>query len=75
MLTPSLQRQLPILADNISQHFKHSDWLSIGVITGCLELVREHPRLLRSLTWKDADYEGNALILLRQKVASSGVTV
>src|SRR4051812_49598281 len=24
---------------------------------GCLELVREHLRLLRSLTWKDPDYE------------------
>ena len=66
MLASSIQRQLPILADNLTQHFKHSDWLSIGVMTGCLELVREHPRLLRSLTWKDPDYEGNALAVLIQ---------
>jgi hypothetical protein len=68
MLTPSIQRQLPSLAEHITQHFKHSDWLSIGVITGCLELVREHSRLLRSLTWKDPDYEGNALAVLIQIV-------
>ena len=68
MLDPSIQRQLPILAERITQYFKHSDWLAIGVMTGCLELVREHPRLLRSLTWKDPDYEGNALAVLIQIV-------
>jgi hypothetical protein len=68
MLTPSIQRQLPILAEHIARHFRHSDWLAIGIITGCFELVREHPRLLRSLTWKDPDYEGNALAVLIQIV-------
>lgn len=68
MLASSIQRQLPILAEHVIQHFKHGDWLSIGVTTGCLELVREHPRLLRSLTWKDPDYEGNALAVLIQIV-------
>lgn len=68
MLTPSIQRQLPRLAEHIVRYFRQSDWLSIGVITGCLELVREHPRLLRSLTWRDPDYEGNALAVLIQIV-------
>lgn len=71
MLTPSIQRQLPRLAEHIVRHFRQSDWLSIGVITGCLELVREHPRLLRSLTWRDPDYEGNALAVLIQIVENS----
>ena len=37
-------------------------------MTDCLDLIREHPRLLRSLTWKDPDYEGNALAVLIQIV-------
>ena len=68
MLTPSIQRQLPALAERIAQHFKQSDWLALGVMTDCLDLIREHPRLLRSLTWKDPDYEGNALAVLIQIV-------
>src|SRR4051812_29062161 len=70
MLTPSIQRRLSVVAERITQHFKQSDWLSIGVMTECLDLIREHPRLLRSLTWQDSDYEGNALAALIQIVES-----
>lgn len=42
----------------VSHHFSESDWYNIGVLTNSYAEVDNHPRLLRSLSWGDDDYEG-----------------
>lgn len=52
------------LLEFIQQFFTKSDWIKVGYLTGCQELVEGHPRLLRSLDFRDEDYEGNSLQVL-----------
>jgi hypothetical protein len=33
-------------------------WMEIGLLTGAIEDIRNHSRLLRSLAWGDPDYQG-----------------
>ncbi len=58
------QRRLVPLKDLVVEKFTSEHWLELGAITGCLETVQHHPRLLRSLSWDDPDYPGNAMQVL-----------
>ena len=49
--------------------FTEENWLEIGLMTDSLEAVQGHGRLLRSLSWGDSDYSGNAINVLMQIVA------
>ena len=49
--------------------FTSEHWLELGAMTGCLDIVQNHPRLLRSLSWQDEDYPGNVLEVLVSIVA------
>lgn len=51
------KRLLP-LAELAVEHFNSGDWLALGTHTGCLDTVRGHSRLLRSLSFGDDDYSG-----------------
>lgn len=42
----------------VSHAFSESDWYNIGVLTDSYSVVKHHPRLLRSIAFKDDDYEG-----------------
>lgn len=42
------------------KHFNGGDWQALGVYTGELDKVTGHDRLLRSLSFGDEDYSGNA---------------
>ncbi len=44
--------------------FDEGDWRSLGFQMDMLNLVKSHPRLLKSLNWRDADYPGHALTVL-----------
>ena len=70
MLDPDLQRQLPALAERIRKNFDHSDWIAVGAMTGCLDQVEGHHRLLRSLSFRDADYRGHIIVVLSRIVES-----
>lgn len=48
--------------------FNESNWMELGAITNTLEQVENHPRLLRSLNWRDDDYDGLALTFLRKMI-------
>lgn len=63
-LTPSQMQQLFALHDYIRDHFTKMDWIKIAYITNSLDLIDDHPRLLRSLDFNDDDYEGNSLQVL-----------
>lgn len=61
-------RQLLALKDRIVAHFTHSNWREASLLAGCADVVEDHPRLLRSLTFSDDDYEGNALWAVQEMV-------
>lgn len=54
------------MKDIIVQHFTQENFLEIGVISGWTNQIRNHSRLLRSLSWGDPDYPGHVLDLLTQ---------
>ncbi len=56
------------LHDFIRHHFTKSDWIKVAYLTDSLELIEDHPRLLRSLDFKDDDYEGNSLQVLSKLI-------
>lgn len=51
--------------------FDASNWRELGALTNTLDDVEKHPRLLRSLSFGDADYDGLALTFLRKMIGSN----
>lgn len=52
----------------VSHRFSESDWYNVGVLTDSYSTVDKHPRLLRSLSWGDNDYEGCVVQVLVKMV-------
>ena len=52
----------------VSHRLSESDWHNIGVLTNSYAEVDKHPRLLRSLSWGDDDYEGCVVQVLMKMV-------
>lgn len=61
-------RQLIALKNQVVRGFGESNWRELGAITEMLDVVDRHPRLLRSLSWNDDDYEGHALQMLKDMI-------
>ncbi|GAB4015600.1 hypothetical protein [Spirosoma koreense] len=59
------------LHEFIRDYFTKSDWIKLAYLTDNLELIEDHPRLLRSLDFKDDDYEGNSLQVLSKLINES----
>lgn len=59
------------LKDSIVADFDASNWRELGALTNTLDEVEKHPRLLRSLSWGDPDYDGLALTFLRKMIGSN----
>jgi hypothetical protein len=59
-------RKLIEVKDQIVKQFGKSEWLELGFSINCQDIVDDHERLLRSLSWGDPDYEGNVLEVLKQ---------
>jgi len=57
-------KRLLRLKEQIVANFDHSDWQTIGLLTGYWNLIGGHSRLLRSLSWGDEDYAGNVMTIL-----------
>jgi hypothetical protein len=58
-------RQLVALKNQIVTGFNESHWRELGMLTDTFDEVTRHPRLLRSLSWGDSDYEGNVLDMIK----------
>lgn len=73
MTRQTKQKTLRLFAlhEFIQDHFTKSDWIKVGYLTDSLELIEEHPRLLRSLDFKDDDYEGNSLQVLSKLISEN----
>ena len=61
-----LGKQVIALRQRVVANFDAGNWEEIGLLTGRSNTIDEYPRLLRSLSWGDEDYSGNALGVLRQ---------
>lgn len=57
--------RLIALRGRVAANFDASNWEEVGLLTGCSDIIDNHPRLLRSLSWGDEDYDGNVLTVLR----------
>ena len=58
------QKQLIALKTVVVKQFTHGNWTELGLMTGCVDDVQRHPRLIRSLGFGDEDYDGHALDML-----------
>jgi hypothetical protein len=64
-MTPEEGQKFLKLKEVIVDKFQEENWLELGALTGQLALIKNnHARLLRSLSWGDSDYGGNALSVL-----------
>jgi hypothetical protein len=71
-VTREQQKELIEIKNQINKHFTKSDWLDLGYTLGSYETIENHPRLLRSLSFGDDDYEGNILEVLSEMVKKDG---
>jgi AbiJ N-terminal domain 5 len=69
-MTPEQGRKLISLRDAIIKNFHEKHWLELGALTGQIDKIKNHPRLLRSLSWGDEDYDCNTLSVLTDIVAA-----
>lgn len=50
------RKKVDVIAKYIIDSFSEGDWFSFGQMTGAIDAIRGHPRLLRSLSFGDDDY-------------------
>ena len=67
-LDPDQQKSLLPLKERIAAHFTSENWLDLGALTGTLDVVQSHSRLLRSLSFGDEDYAGHVMSVLLSMV-------
>ena len=60
------------LHEFVRTHFTKADWFRVAHLTDNVDLIEDHPRLLRSLDFRDDDYDGNSLQVL-SKLIGDGV--
>ncbi|MGX7894394.1 hypothetical protein [Tsuneonella sp. HG222] len=65
------QRRIIPLKVAIAEKFDRENWLELGLLTGCLNEVKGHQRLLRSWDFGDDDYPGHVLDMLVTMVSKS----
>jgi hypothetical protein len=68
MITKEQQKELIDIKNQIAKHFSKSEWLDLGYTLGCYDVIENNPRLLRSLSFGDDDYEGNILEVLTEVI-------
>lgn len=59
-------RDIVSLKNKVCELFTYNDWMDLGYITTCNDLIEGHSRLLQSLEFDDDDYERNTLEVLKQ---------
>ncbi|MCF6255344.1 MAG: TIR domain-containing protein [Gammaproteobacteria bacterium] len=51
------RKKISVISKYAIENFSEGDWLTLGQITGKVKDVTEHPRLFRSLSFGDDDYD------------------
>ena len=66
LMKETTRLRLSTLRDRIVEaRLSRGNWTEMGDITGLLDIIRNHSRLLRSLDFSDDDYDGNVYDVLR----------
>lgn len=65
-------KELVKLKNMVVASFSSSNWVELGVLTGFQSEIENHPRLFRSLSFGDDDYEGLAFSFLRMTIGKNG---
>ena len=55
-MNSSDRKKITVIGEYLIESFSESDWITLGQITGGLKAVSDHPRLFRSLSFEDEDY-------------------
>lgn len=63
-MTTDEAKWLLVIKDVVVRDFTRENWLELATLTGRLDAVKNHGRLLRSLDWGDPDYGGHAFSVL-----------
>lgn len=58
------QQRLAALKEAVVANFLAENWLDVGLKTSCIDIVRNHRRLLDSLRFQNDDYAGAAFSVL-----------
>ena len=53
--------------------YESGDWISLAIETDSLDAVTGHPRLLKSLSWNDSDYQEHAALMIPRLLSAAGV--
>lgn len=61
----ALGERIIALRERVVANFDAGNWEELGLLTGHSDTVNNHHRLMRSLSWGDEDYAGNALSVLK----------
>lgn len=72
-MTPVDRKKISVINKYAVETFVASDWLTLGQITGNVQLVTEHPRLLRALGFGDEDYEYAAAEVINKLLQDNSV--
>ncbi|RYC67527.1 MULTISPECIES: hypothetical protein [Spirosoma] len=56
------------LHEFVRAYFTKADWFRVAYLTDNVDLIEDHPRLLRSLDFRDDDYDGNSLQVLSKLI-------
>lgn len=56
-MTSSERKKVAVITKYIIESFSESDWFALGQVTGKLKTISDHPRLFRSLSFGDDDYD------------------
>lgn len=65
MVELALGKRILALRGRVVAEFSTGDWHEVGLLTGFSDLISDHRRLLRSLSFGDEDYAGNALEVIK----------
>ena len=71
VFSPEVNMAIYALKECIVPNFNEGHWQDVGLLTNGSRVINGHPRLLRSLSWGDSDYEGNVTEVLINLVHSS----
>lgn len=71
-LGPEASKKVLTLARFMGEHFTAANWREVGLLTGEIDRVQYHPRLLRSLSFGDPDY-GEACMDVLTKIVQSEI--
>jgi serine/threonine protein kinase len=57
LMDPADRKKVTVITKYVLDSFSEGDWYTLGQITGKLDVIAGHSRLLRSLSFDDDDYE------------------